>query len=151
MISVSEDGTIAVTNLNSGELHNKLHNFALNDKDKKRADSFMEDEKHGYKKLKRRYSFASNFSVNNYFYLVKIKSQKVFQSMSFATIAKIIEVKNLPEMLEKFNKKMLNIQKKNHTPDRRHEIEMMGTSEKHAGRRRGSDAGLLNSSEELGH
>lgn len=41
LISVSEDGTIAVTNLNSGEIHKALHNFTPNDKDKSRANQFI--------------------------------------------------------------------------------------------------------------
>jgi hypothetical protein len=38
---VSEDGTIAVTNLNSGEIHKQLHNFSIIEKEKRRAEHFM--------------------------------------------------------------------------------------------------------------
>jgi len=38
LISVSENGTIAVTNLNSGEIHRQLHNYSINEREKRRAE-----------------------------------------------------------------------------------------------------------------
>lgn len=75
LISVSEDGTIAVTNLNSGEIHKALHNQLHNSPsvedrgidriDASRADKFFEQKQETGKK--RRNSFAGEFSVNHYF------------------------------------------------------------------------------------
>ena len=73
MISVSQDGTIAVTNLNSGEMHRQIHNFSINDRDRRRVDAFME-ERFKNKKEKRRNSIHQTFTVNSFYYLVKAKS-----------------------------------------------------------------------------
>ncbi len=60
---MSEDGTLAITNLNSGEIHKHLHNFTTSDKDKNRINQFF-DEVSDNRKHKRRNSFSTNFSVN---------------------------------------------------------------------------------------
>lgn len=43
LIAASENGTISITNMNSGEIVNQLTNFTIlrNDKEKKRIDDFM--------------------------------------------------------------------------------------------------------------
>lgn len=73
LISLSEDGTIAVTNLNSGEIIKNLHNFAPSDKDKNRINQFFE-EASANRRHKRRNSFSSYFSVNHFYEMAKVKS-----------------------------------------------------------------------------
>ena len=81
MISVSKDGTIAVTNLNSGDIHKQIHNFSVNEREKKRCDSVLTEMEEN-RKAKRRNSFSVGSGAGNlfhgFFYLVKVKSQKVF-------------------------------------------------------------------------
>lgn len=66
-----------------------------------RADEFFK-EKEG--KLKRRNSFANDFSVQRYFHLVKVRPQKVFHSACFGQVDKIIEVKNIKKIREQLTK-----------------------------------------------
>ena len=44
LISVSEDGTIAVTNLNSEDIHREVQSFMTYDKERSRADQFMKEK-----------------------------------------------------------------------------------------------------------
>ena len=105
LISISEDGTIAVTNLNSNEIHNKLHNFSINEREKRKADVFM-SEKNLNQRERRRNSIQHHFTVNQYYYLVRAKSQRIFDYMTFGKINKIIEVKSLHMIQEKIYAKM---------------------------------------------
>ena len=100
LISVSEDGTVAITNLNSGEIQRALVTFNLPDRSKGRADLFMKEVSEN-RKLKRRHSFASGFTMNQFYHLVKVKSQQVYDYCSFGKIEKIIEVKNLVKLQER--------------------------------------------------
>ena len=63
MISVSEDGTVAITNLNSGEIQRQIHNFSINERERRRAEAFM-DERSRNRKEKRRMSIHQTFSVH---------------------------------------------------------------------------------------
>ncbi len=104
LISVSEDGTIAVTNLNSREILKEINNFkpvscnigekGLDKAEANRVNQFFE-LKEGKRESRRRNSIANDFSVNKYYNLVKVKSQKVFSYASFGRIDNITEVKNL--------------------------------------------------------
>jgi hypothetical protein len=62
-VSVSEDGTIAVTNLNSGEIHRAIHNFSINERERRRAEAFM-DERSRCRKEKRRMSIQQTFTLH---------------------------------------------------------------------------------------
>ena len=107
LICVSEDGTISVTNLNSGEIYKAVHNYTARGGDVKgidrldgsRADQFFE-EKHSQKGLRRRNSFSNDFSVNHYYHLVKVRPQKIFFNAAFSKVDKVIEVKNLSSIRE---------------------------------------------------
>jgi hypothetical protein len=80
LVSVSENGTIAVTNLNSGEIHKQIHQYTAQSKEKwngKRADSFF-SERGKNREVKRRNSFSNDFSVANFYHMVKVKSQMVY-------------------------------------------------------------------------
>ena len=124
-MSVSEDGTVAVTNLNSGEIHRAIHNFSVNERERRRAEAFM-DERSRCRKDKRRMSIQQTFTVHQFYYLVKAKPQKVFNYLAVeGQISKILEVKNLRELQEKIipSDTMftdINI-KRNQTPDKRGE------------------------------
>jgi hypothetical protein len=63
LISVSEDGTVAITNLNSGEIQRQIHNFSINERERRRAEAFM-DERSRNRKEKRRMSIHQTFSVH---------------------------------------------------------------------------------------
>lgn len=63
MVSVSEDGTVAITNLNSGEIQRQIHNFSINERERRRAEAFM-DERSRNRKEKRRMSIHQTFSVH---------------------------------------------------------------------------------------
>ena len=107
---MSEDGTIAVTNLNSGEIHRLVHNYSAMSRkerggEKGRIDAFME-ERGKDKALKRRHSFCQCFSVNQYYQMVKVKSQRIVQYTTFSRIDKVLEVKDIQtEIQDKLNKK----------------------------------------------
>ena len=100
---MSEDGTIAITNLNSGEIHKQIHQYTAQSKEKwngKRADAFF-NERAKNREGRRRNSFANDFSVANFYHMVKVKSQKVYSyAVGFGQIDKIIEVKNINAMQE---------------------------------------------------
>jgi hypothetical protein len=69
LISVSEDGTIAVTNLNSGEILQALHSYnpmTDNEVESSRIDAFF-DERRSNRTQKRRNSFTGEFSVANFY------------------------------------------------------------------------------------
>eukprot|EP00347_Sterkiella_histriomuscorum_P013779 403363397 len=106
LISASEDGTIAITNLNSGEIHKALSTFSLQDKAKSRADTFME-EMNENRKHKRRNSITQCFQMNQFYHMVKVKSQSVYDYTAFGRIERIIEVKSIIKLQEK----VLNSQK----------------------------------------
>jgi hypothetical protein len=53
LISVSEDGTLAVTNLNSGEIHKLIHGYSTNDRDKRKIDSFMHERNKNLRERRR--------------------------------------------------------------------------------------------------
>jgi WD40 repeat protein len=79
LISVSEDGTICVTNLNSGEINKALHNFnvlsagiGVDKHDYHRAEQFFREREES-RKLKRRNSFSNDCSVQKYFHLAKVR------------------------------------------------------------------------------
>lgn len=63
LISVSDDGTVAITNLSSGEIQKALATFNLPDRPKGRADLFM-SEVNENRREKRRHSFAQGFTMN---------------------------------------------------------------------------------------
>lgn len=94
LISTSEDGTIAVINLNSEEIRHKLNNSTVQDRDKRRADQFM-SEKNKNNQSRRRNSIQLHFSVDHYFQMVKASPQMVFSQLTFSPITKILEVKNI--------------------------------------------------------
>lgn len=97
LISVSEDGTIAVTNLNSGEIVQALHGYNHHREsaiENSRIDSFF-DERRRNREFKRRNSFSGDISVSNFFQLTKIKSQKIFHYASYGEVDKILEIKNI--------------------------------------------------------
>ena len=99
LISVSEDGTIAVTNLNSDEIHNKTHNFTINMIEKPRTDNFMEERNENIKNRRRNsINFTYSRQFKNYFSMVKAKSEKVFNYCAFGNIDKILDIKNLREI-----------------------------------------------------
>lgn len=109
LISVSEDGTIAVTNLDSNEIHKANRNFAAINPDKGadkfdiiRADLFF-DGRQENRTLRRRSSFSGDFCVNKFFHLVKVRSQRVFNCEVFGTVDKIIEVKSVNKMKEQLS------------------------------------------------
>ena len=102
MISVSEDGTIAVTNLNSSEMHKLVHNFSINEQQRKRADQFMGD-RNDNRGTKRRHSISQHFTMNQYLQLVKVKSQKVYSHTMTGQIEKILEVKNIVQLQQKLH------------------------------------------------
>jgi len=101
LISVSENGTIALTNLNSGEIHKQIHHYTAQSKEKwngRRADTFFKQRSHN-REVKRRNSFSNDFSVDNFFHMVKVKSQMVFSyAAGFGLVDKIIEVKSINAM-----------------------------------------------------
>ena len=101
MISVSEDGTIAVTNLNSGEIHKLLHSFAnlTNGAEKDRTERVIH-EINLNRTAKRRNSISQCFSTEKFFNLVKAKSQRVFSYASFGSIERIVEVKSIQKIQE---------------------------------------------------
>ena len=69
LISVSEDGTIAVTNLNSGEIVQTLHSYNPQREsavESSRIDSFFDEKRHN-RHNRRRNSFTSDISVSNFF------------------------------------------------------------------------------------
>jgi hypothetical protein len=78
-------------------MHRELHNFSINENQKERVDYFM-DEKEINKRNRRRNSFSNDFTMNQYIYLVKAKSHKVFNYLTITPITKIIEVKSFSEM-----------------------------------------------------
>ena len=97
LISVSEDGTIAVTNLNSGEIVQALHSYNQHREsviENSRIDSFF-DERRRNRDVKRRNSFSGDISVSNFFQLTKVKSQKIFHYASYGEVDKILEIKNI--------------------------------------------------------
>ena len=97
LISVSEDGTIAVTNLNSGEIVQALHSYNHHREsaiENSRIDSFF-DERRRNRESKRRNSFTGDISVSNFFRLTKVKSQKIFHYASYGEVDKILEIKNI--------------------------------------------------------
>lgn len=57
LISVSDDGTIAVTNLNSSEIHRLFHNYRTDEKYASRVNDFFEEKQQNYQ-AKRRNSFS---------------------------------------------------------------------------------------------
>jgi len=102
LISVSEDGTIAVTNLNSGEIHKAIHNYKgragseSSFVESNRVDMFFDERKKGLMEGKRRRnSFSNDISVSHYYQLVRVKSLRIFSYASFSSIDKIVEVKSL--------------------------------------------------------
>jgi hypothetical protein len=67
LISCSEDGTIAVTNLNSGEINRQIHNFKKDEKvNQSRVDAAMHEINYN-RAHKRRNSFTQYFTTNNFF------------------------------------------------------------------------------------
>jgi hypothetical protein len=64
-----------------------------------RADAFI-DQVRENRKLKRRNSFHGDFSVTNFYSVVKVKSQRIFHYASYGSIDKIIEIKNLNVIAE---------------------------------------------------
>ena len=98
LISCSEDGTIAVTNLNSGEIDRLIHNFLPGDKvNQQRVDAAMHDINVN-RAHKRRNSFTQYFTTNQFFKMIRVKSQKVFKYETFAQVKSIIEVKNIQKL-----------------------------------------------------
>jgi hypothetical protein len=107
LISVSEDGTIAVTNLNSGEIVQTLHSQQSShhkNPDNARADMFFEQ-----RERKRRNSFSCDFSVANFFEFVKVKSQRIFHYAAYGQIDRVIEVKNLNVIADQINTRDKNM------------------------------------------
>jgi hypothetical protein len=70
LVSVSEDGTVAVTNLNSGEVVQALHSYNHNQRESAienaRIDSFFEERRLN-RAVRRRNSFTGDISVSNFF------------------------------------------------------------------------------------
>ncbi|CDW82512.1 wd g-beta repeat-containing protein [Stylonychia lemnae] len=100
LIGVSQDGTVSITNLNSGEINRALQNFNLQDKEKNRADQFITQVNEN-RKNKRRNSITQCFQMNSFFHMVKCKSQSVYDYSAFGKIEKIIEVKSITKLQEK--------------------------------------------------
>jgi len=71
LVSVSEDGTVAVTNLNSGEVVQALHSYNNHNQresaiENARIDSFFEERRRN-RAVRRRNSFSGDISVSNFF------------------------------------------------------------------------------------
>jgi hypothetical protein len=80
LVSVSENGTIAVTNLNSGEIHKQIHQYTAQSKEKwngKRADRFY-SERARNREARRSNSISNDFSVANFYHMAKVKAQMVY-------------------------------------------------------------------------
>lgn len=81
-------------------MHTQLHNFSVNDREKRKADNFM-NEKNKNQKERRRHSIHTHFTVNNYYYLVKVKPARTFNYASFGQIVKVLEVKTFADLMDK--------------------------------------------------
>ena len=59
------------------------------------------NEKNKNQKERRRHSIHQHFTVNNYFYLVKVKPARIFNYASFGLIVKVLEVKTFADLMDK--------------------------------------------------
>ena len=81
-------------------MHTLLHNFSINDREKRKADKFM-NEKNRNQKERRRHSIHQHFTVNHYFHMIKVKPARVFNYASFGHIVKVLEVKTFADLMER--------------------------------------------------
>lgn len=94
-----------------------IHNYLPGEKSNQvRVDAAMH-EINVNRAHNRRNSFTQYFTTNNYFQMVKVKSQRVLQYQSFSPIQSVIEVKSIQRMQEKLFTQPYS-KNKGMTPDR---------------------------------
>jgi WD40 repeat protein len=93
LIACSEDGTISITNMNSGDIVHKLSHYSTtrNEREKKRIEEFMKS-KEQKKRMQRSQSIGSHISVKRYFNLVRAHPIKVFGNCSFGHYGRLSDI-----------------------------------------------------------
>jgi|TARA_B110000285_G_C15098796_1_gene603707 hypothetical protein len=96
LIACSDDGTVSVTNMNSGDVVKKLANFSLsrNEREIKRIDCFMKAREEN-RRQGRRQSVDLQFSTEHYFNLVRAEPFKVFGGLATGRLSRVLEVQVL--------------------------------------------------------